>query len=141
MVKIEQLVDQRTNRQEITTQAVVYKGETYRYFDQGLTRYVFVNEKRTKVIKFLIDPEMKDFNAEEYEIYKKASAEHKENMAATSIGMGGTLVEQEFCNPIKHDGRKMSIPQMLFAKSCRNEVGWTKDGKLVCFDLDEYKKW
>ena len=30
---------------------------------------------------------------------------------------------------------------MLFADSCRGEVGWTKEGKLVCFDLDEYKKY
>lgn len=29
---------------------------------------------------------------------------------------------------------------MRFAMSCRNEVGW-KDGELVCYDLDEFKKY
>ena len=125
----------------ITSQAIIYKDEVYTYFDSGLTRHVFVNPDKTKVIKILIDKYSKEYNEEEVEIYKNASEEQRKEMAETSTTYDGFVVEQEFCSPIKFDDRKMNIPQMLFASSCRNEVGWDKDGKLKCFDLDEYKKW
>jgi len=60
-------------------------------------------------------------------------------MAKTQLVNG--MVEQEFLTPIKFGGRRLSIPQKLFASKCRNEVGWTDDGRLVCFDLDEFKKY
>lgn len=140
-MKIEHVIQMDKIDKSIIDQAIIYKGEAFTYFDSGLTRHVFVNGDKTKVIKLLIDKNIKEFNEEEVEIYKNASDKHKEMMAITSTNYDGFVVEQEFCNPIKFDDRKMTIPQMLFAKSCRNEVGWTADGRLVCFDLDEYMKW
>lgn len=140
-MRIEQIIQMDKIDKSITSQAIVYKGEVFTYFDSGLTRHVFVNGDKTKVIKILINKDSKEYNEEEIEIYKNASDSQKLEMAETGTAYDGFVVEQEFCNPIKFDDRKMTIPQMLFASSCRNEVGWTLDGRLVCFDLDEYKKW
>lgn len=140
-MKIEQVIQMDKIDKSITSQAIIYKDEVYTYFDSGLTRHVFVNPDKTKVIKILIDKYSKEYNEEEVEIYLNASEERRKEMAKTSTTYDGFVVEQEYCNPIKFDDRKMTIPQMLFASSCRNEVGWDKDGNLKCFDLDEYKKW
>jgi len=118
---------------------VIYKGETYTFFDSGLTRNVFVNEDKTRVIKFLNGDRIIDHNQEEFDIYENASEEKKKELAITTIDVG--IIEQEFCNPVKFDERKMTIKQMLFARSCRHEVGWNKNGELVCFDLNEYKRY
>ena len=140
-MKLEQIIKQDKIDSSITKQAIIYKGEAYTFFDTGLTRFVFTNKDKTKVIKLLIDKRGMDFNLEESYIYDNASDEKKLELAKTELTYNGSIIEQEFCNPIKFDDRKMTIPQMLFASSCRNEVGWTKEGKLVCFDLDEYKKY
>lgn len=140
-MKIETILQQKIVSDSIKKQAILYKGETFTYFDSGLTRHVFVNADKTKVIKILIDKNSKEYNQEEIDIYKSAESEQKNEMAETSIAYDGFVVEQEFCNPIKWDNRELTIPQMMFAASCRQEVGWTKDGRLVCFDLDEYKKY
>lgn len=141
MNRIENIINQEKLDSSIKSQAIMYKGELYTYFDKGLTRYVFVNKDKTRVIKLLIDKNGKNYNEEEADIYNDASDELKSKFAETNIACNGLIVEQEFCNPIKFDDRKLNIPQLLFASSCRNEVGWTKDGKLVCFDLDEYKRY
>jgi hypothetical protein len=140
-MKIEQVIQMEEVDKSIESQAIIHKGEAYTYFDSGLTRHVFVNADKTKVIKILVNKHSKEYNEEEVEIYKNASEEMKAQMALTGSAYDGFVVEQEFCNPMKFDNRKMTMPQMLFASSCRNEVGWTLDGRLVCFDLDEYMKW
>jgi hypothetical protein len=138
MNKIETIKYIRTDNETID-KIVVYKGESYTFFDSGLTRNVFVNEDKTRVIKFLAEGRSFDHNQEEFEIYEHASEEKRKELAKTTLDTG--IIEQEFCNPVKFDDRKMTIKQMLFARSCRYEVGWNKDGNLVCFDLDEYKKY
>lgn len=142
-MKIEHIILQDKLDESVKKKAILYKGEVFTYFDSGLTRHVFTNESKTKVIKLLIDNREfnHDFNKEEVDIYTNASEETRKQLAKTELTYDGFVVEQEFCNPIKFDDRKLTIPQMLFAGSCRNEVGWTADGNLVCFDLDEYKKY
>ncbi len=141
MIRIENIIRQQKLDNSIKEQVILYKGEAFSFFDTGLTRYCFVNDSKTKVIKILIQDDgfRHDFNKEELEIYNNASPEKKKQLAKTT--MDGRIIEQEFCNPIKFDTRPLTIPQILFAQQCRNEVGWTAEGKLVCFDLDEYKKY
>jgi hypothetical protein len=79
------------------------------------------------------------WNEEELDIYENADDEDKEKMAETTLVNG--MIEQEFVLPIKFGGKKLTIAQRLFARKCRNEVGWDKDGNLKCFDLDEYMKY
>lgn len=140
-MKIEHVIKQDKTDESIKKKAILYKGEAFTYFDSGLTRYVFVNADKTKVIKILIEKDHKDFNQEEIDIYNNADAATKKQMAKTVSNYDGFVVEQEFCNPIKWDERSMSISQIMFATSCRNEVGWNKDGELVCFDLNEFKRY
>lgn len=140
-MRIEQILQQDKIDDSIMKQVILYKNEVFTYFDSGLTRHVFVNADKTRVIKLLKDNRGKDFNEEEVNIYKNANESLKKELAETSTSYDGFVVEQEFCNPIKFDERAMTIKQTLFATSCRNEVGWTADGRLVCFDLDEYKRY
>lgn len=126
---------------QVKGQAVIYKGEAYTYFDSGLSRHVFVNAEKTKVIKLLVDKRGYQFNKEEFDIYSKASDDIKNKMAHTQISPDGLVIEQEFVTPIKMSDKQMTMPQILFANSCRDEVGWNDKGELVCFDLDEFKKY
>ncbi len=144
MNKIENIIKQDRLDPSIKKSVILYKGEIFTYFDSGLTRYVFVNEDKTKVIKICIETtafEEYHYNVEENGVYQRANDTTKKQMAKTLLTQGGAVIEQEFCNPIKYDSRNLSISQILFAESCRNEVGWTLDGRLVCFDLDEFKKY
>ncbi len=141
MNKIENVIKLDRIDNSIKDDAILYKDEIFTYFDSGLTRHVFVNADKTKVIKLLINKDGSDFNSDEINIYNNASKKNKAEMAKTELTYGGLIIEQEYCNPIKLDKRKLTIGQMLFATSCRNEVGWTAEGKLVCFDLDEYKRY
>lgn len=140
-MRIEQVADFGVERRDVESDVILYKGEAYTYFDSGLTRYVFVNADKTKVIKILINKNGFDFNEEEKNIYDNALPEHREKMAKTELTTYGTIIEQEFCNPIKFDDRRLTIKQMLFANACRSEVGWNSKGELVCFDLNEYMKY
>lgn len=122
------------------THCVYYKGETYNFFDSGLTRRVFVNEEGTKVIKLLINEfEGINHNQIEYDIY--SSSENKDKLAKTEISSDGNIVEQEFVLPIKFSDKELSLEEIQFAMKCRNEVGWNSIGNLVCFDLDELNKY
>lgn len=140
-MKIETILQQDKIDKSIQGQVILYKGEAFTFYDCGLTRHVFVNDSKTKVIKILIDKDSIDYNRQEIEIYTKASPELKAQMAKTQSEYDGYVVEQEFCEPIKFNDRELTIQQIMFATSCRNEVGWNKDGQLVCFDLDEFKKY
>ena len=140
-MRIEQVISFQHVQDSIREHVILYKGEAFTFYDMGLTRYVFTNGDNTKVIKILIEKEHFDYNLEEGDIYKNASDEVKSKMARTELTYNGTIIEQEFCLPIKFSDKKLNIAQMLFAKSCRNEVGWNKEDKLVCFDLDEYMRY
>ena len=139
IVNVIDVLEKKISIEEAKNMLVMHKGETYTFFDEGLTRHVFANADKTKVIKLNQRDNGHDFNKEEFDIYTNASDEVKVDMVETTISNG--LIEQEFVTPIKFGGKKLTIPQRLFASSCRNEVGWTSDGRLLCFDLDEYKKY
>lgn len=138
-VKIQDVVSEEISLNDARNMVIIYKGKPFKYFDEGCTRYVFVNEDRSKVIKLLRRDIGLNYNEEEVKIYERASDEDKAQMAKPVLHNG--FVEQDFCLPIKFGGKRLTIPQKLFASSCRDEVGWTEEGTLVCFDLDEFKKY
>lgn len=119
---------------------VVFNNEIYTYLDSGLTRKVYLNEDRTKVVKILIDNQF-NFNKSEFDTYNNSSDDNRKQMAETFLSKDGFYVIQEFVENVKFSSKQMTMKQILFSQSCRNEVGWTTDGRLVCFDLDEYKKY
>ena len=138
IINIQDVMENKISLNEAKKMVIMHNGEAYTFFDEGCTRHVYANADQTKVIKLLQHANGKDFNVEEAEIYAKASDEVKDQMAETKLING--FIEQKFVTPIKFGGRRLSIPQKLFARKCRNEVGWDGD-KLVCFDLDEYMKY
>jgi hypothetical protein len=121
--------------------SVLYKGEVWNYFDMGLSRIVYVNSDRTRVVKFLIDELGVNHNQIEMDIYQSSDNVSKRELAFTQIDENGLVVEQEFVLPIKFSDRELSLKQIQFAGRCRDEVGWDSDGNLKCFDLSEYNKW
>lgn len=139
IIQVIDVIEHKVTLAEAKKMVVMHKGEAYTFFDEGCTRHVYVDADETKVIKLLKSDCGINYNTEEAEIYKNASDEVKEEMVETTLVNG--LIEQNFVEPIKFGGKRLSIPERMFATSCRNEVGWTEDGKLVCFDLDEYKKY
>lgn len=126
---------------DVSQSAIMHKGEVYSYFDSGFTRHVFVNADKTKVVKILRGCNVFDFNKQEHEIYLNANEDARSRMAQTALDPGTGIIEQEFANPIKFDERPLTIKQHSFSLKCRGEVGWTNDGRLVCFDLNEYMSW
>ena len=69
MNKIETILQSEINN-KVKNDVILYKGEIFTFFDCGLTRYVFTNNDKTKVIKLLISERGKDYNEEEYFIYE-----------------------------------------------------------------------
>lgn len=134
MVQIEHLISERKSLKN----SLIYKGEVYTYFDEGLTRMVYVSPCGKKVIKICKDAdEYQRFNIEEKEIYDRSSEKHL--MAHTELD--GSVIIQEFCLPVKFSNKALSGKQILFAMRCRDEVGFNSKGDLVCFDLDEFMKY
>ena len=139
IILVQDIIEKKVTLSEAKSMAIMYKGEIYSYFDEGCTRYVFTNDDNTTVIKLLKSNMYGNFNEIEDKIYQNAKPENKEQMVPTKLIDG--FIEQEFVTPIKFGGKKLNIKERLFASSCRNEVGWTEDGRLLCFDLDEFKKY
>lgn len=138
IITIQDVMDNEVSLQEASDMSIMHQGEIFTYFDEGLTRFVFVNEDKTKVIKLEKEKRGTHFNNLEDEIYRNASEENRKLMAETKLING--FIEQEYVEPIKFGSKKLSMSQIRFAQSCRNEVGWRGDD-LVCYDLDEFKKY
>ena len=139
MARIEHIFQHQEKDNKIVD-SILHNNEIFTFYKSGNTRYVYVNESKTKVIKTLIR-KGHDFNKTEIEIYESADQDTKDQMAETKLVSKGNLIEQEFCKPVDESDKELTIAQMLFASSCRNEVGWNSKGQLVCFDLDEFKKY
>lgn len=130
------------NELKKSNDVVIYKNEVFYYFDTGLSRKVYVNEEKTKVIKI----EINDYpyhNKKEFEIYKNSN--QKDLMCFTEYVNELNIIIQDFVIPLKFANEtlksKLTIKDFVFASSCRNEVGFDKNNKLICFDLDEFKKY
>lgn len=135
---VQDIVENKITVQEASQMSIMHQGEIFSYFDEGCTRYVFANEDKTKVIKLEKERRNNHYNELENEIYENALEENKKLMAKTKMVNG--FIEQEFVLPIKFGGRRLTMEQIRFASSCRQEVGW-KGEDLVCYDLDEFKKY
>ncbi len=131
------------NNEDFTESIVYFQGECFFYKNSGLTRHVFANKDKTKVIKIPIEDIF--FNIEENDIYQNASDEVKEQFAITELKDG--YIIQEFLYTLddpeteKWLGRGLTIAEIKLAMSCRSNVGFDKNFKLKVYDLHEYKKY
>jgi len=141
-MKIEYKINHEQFSQENKADLVIINGEIFTYKNTGLTRRVFVNDDKTKVVKIPVYLNSFDFNTEENECWVNASENVKSEMANTQILDNGYII-QEFLHTLDDEnteewlGRDMSMKEISFAKSCRNDVGYDENGKLKCFDLNE----
>lgn len=144
MAKIEQIISQ--DSQENKADVIIVNGEAFTFKATGLTRRVFVNADKTKVIKVPVKTTYQHFNQEEIDIWEGTNDEHHKQMAETSILENGYIV-QEYLHTLDDSttaewlGRRMTMKEIRFADSCRSDVGYDKDGNLKCFDLAEYKQY
>lgn len=125
---------------------IIVNGEIFTYKASGFTRRVYQNKDKTKVIKIALKTSYQNNNLEEVEIYENASEKVKNQMAETRLLDNG-YVEQEFLwtldDPLTDSTitREITIEEIRFARSCRNDVGFDKNGVMKCHDLEEYKKY
>lgn len=138
-IKISEVNIEQITLSEARVMVLLHEGVVYTFFDEGTTRFVFKNQDNSKVLK-MNKGAMIDYNQLEVEIYNQSSEIDQKQMAKPKLLTNG-WIEQEFCMPIKFAGIKLNEEQKMFAFSCRKEVGFNTKGELVCFDLDEYKKY
>ena len=125
---------------------IIVNGETFTFKSSGLTRRVFVNHDKTKVVKVMVSKDYTHYNKEEKAIWDKADDNKRKQLASTEILDNGFII-QEFLHTLDDEttsewlGRPLSMKEVRFAGSCRNDVGFDKDGNLKCFDLEEFKKY
>lgn len=125
---------------------VVVNGETFTFKATGLTRRVFANADKTKVVKIPVRNDYQHFNDEEFELYNDANEEKRKEIAETSQLEHGFII-QEYLYTLDDPAtpnwlnRPMTMKEIRFADSCRSDVGYDKDGNLKCFDIHEYKKY
>lgn len=144
MSKIEQIntIENKTN-----FDCIYVEGEVFTYKSSGLTRKVYENADRTFVIKIHVDNnERVDWNEREQKVWDEAHDIDKQNMAQTQLLKNG-YIKQEFLYSLDDERTKdfiqrdLTMKEIRFAQSCRNDVGFDKDGNLKCFDLEEYKNY
>jgi len=125
---------------------IIVNGEAFTYKASGLTRRVYQNADKTKVIKIALRTSYQYNNLEEVKIYENASEKVKSQMAETRLLDNG-YIEQEFLwtldDPLTDTmiTRDITVEEIRFARSCRNDVGFDKNGVMKVHDLEEYLKY
>jgi hypothetical protein len=146
MSKIEQIINVNTATVESTADVILVNGEVFTYKNSGLTRRVFVNADKTLIIKVPITVLDQVHNDNEAELWSEADEETRSQLAETQRLSNGYIL-QEFLQTLDDEtteewlNRPMSMSEIRFATSCRNEVGYDTNGKLKCYDYDEFKIW
>lgn len=146
MSKIEHVINVSTATVESKADVIIINGEAFTYKNTGLTRRVFVNKDKTLIVKVPIHTYDQDHNDNEAELWENASEETRAELAETKRLPNGYIL-QEFLQTLDDDstkewlGRSMTMSEIRFASSCRNEVGYDASGKLKCYDYDEFKKY
>lgn len=144
MKNIEIISDQLS--QEKDNDVIIYNGEAFTYKNSGLTRRVYANTNKTSVLKIPLQKSYQYSNDEEFKIYENASEDKKEKLAKTKLLDNGYIL-QEFLytldDPITDEviTREITMDEIRFARSCRNDVGFDKNGVMKCHDLEEYLKY
>lgn len=130
------MLELRVDIRDSEYDGILYRGEVYEYLDSGLTRRVYVNSDRTKVIKILIDDDGINHNEIERDIYnsKKGCGE----LCHTYYDKELNIIVQDYLRPID---RELLPGEIRLSMSCRGEVGLDVNDRLLCYDLDEYRKY
>lgn len=146
MNKIEQIIDVNTASVVSKADVILVNGKVFTYKNTGLTRRVFVNEDKTLIVKVPITRHDQKHNDNEAELWNTLSVDDRKQLAETQRLSNGYIL-QEYLHTLDDTdteewlGRPMTMPEILFAGSCRNDVGFDSNGVLKCYDYDEFKKY
>jgi len=146
MSKIEQIINVNQATVESTADVIFVNGEAYTFKNTGLTRRVFVNKEKTLVIKVPTQTHFQIHNDNEAKLWAEASDEIRLQLAETKQLSNGYIL-QEYLHTLDDKdteawlGRSMKMSEIRFATSCRNDVGYDDEGRLKCYDYDEFKKY
>lgn len=144
MSKIEQLINVNTATVESKADVIIVNGEAFTYKNTGLTRRVFENKEKTLIIKVPIHTYDQRHNDKEAELWEEADEETRSQLAETKRLANGFIL-QEYLHTLDDTdtkdwlNRPMTMVEIRFATSCRNEVGYDANGTLKCYDYDEFK--
>ncbi len=145
-MNIEKIIQADKDSLENNADIIIVNGEAFTFKNSGLTRRVFVNADKSKVVKVLVKGNSKDYNKEEIECWNGASDTVKKELAETELLDNGYIM-QEYLHTLDDPetanwlGRSLTMKEIRLAGSCRNDVGFDKDGNMKCFDLHEYKQY
>ena len=99
---------------------IIVNGEIFTFKATGLTRRVFKNKDKTKVIKVPVQITSFDYNQQEIDIWDNSTIEKKLDLASTKLLSNG-YIEQEFLHTLddvetdKWLGRSMTQKEIRFA--------------------------
>lgn len=138
------MIEETFNKHKTNADVILVNGEAFMYKASGLTRRVYANASKTKVIKVCLE-RGNFYNEEEYEIYSTSDEIKRTQIAETELLSNGYIM-QEYLHTFDDEEThklfpRLTMKQIEFAKSCREDVGFDKDGNLKCFDLAEFKSY
>ena len=144
-VLVEHIVTAESN--QVKSDAVLFNGEAFVFHNTGLTRRVYANKTKTKVVKVPITEMDFEHNRKEADLWETASEQTKLQLTPCRLLPNGWL-EMDFLYTLNDPETEDKFGHVVltnldiqFASSCRNEVGYDAEGKLRCYDYDEYKKY
>lgn len=146
MSKILNIIQADTATVESKADVIVVNGQVFTFKNTGLTRRVFVNSDKTLVVKVPVNKFDQKHNDNEAELWKEASDDKRAQLAETQQLPNGYIL-QEFLYTLDDPetesflGRSLTMDEISFAGSCRNDVGFDSNGVLKCYDYDEFKKY
>lgn len=144
MSKIEQIIQVNIATVESKADVIYINGEAFTFKSTGLTRKCFQNKDRTLIVKVPIHEHDQLHNDNEAKMWENASEETRSQLAETKQLSNGYILQEylhtlDDVNTEKWLGRPMTMKEIRFAKSCRNDVGYDSNRNLKCFDYDEFK--
>ena len=146
MSKIEHIINVNTATVESKADVIMVNGEAFTFKNTGLTRRVFENKSKTLIIKVPVRKEYQDHNDNEAKLWEEATEEERSQLAETKRLSNGYIL-QEYLHTLDDDdtekwlNRPMTMAEIRFATSCRNDVGYDTEGRLKCYDYDEFKQY
>lgn len=146
MSKIEQIINIDNAQISFKADAVFINNEVFTFKNTGLTRCVYENKDKTLVIKVPVMPHHQKHNDNEAKLWEEADEERRKELAETKILSNGYILQEYLHTMDDPDtktwlGRKMTMAEIRFASSCRNDVGYDTEGNLKCYDYDEFKQY
>lgn len=144
MSKIDNIINVVNAKIAVRADAIIINNQIFTFKNTGLTRRVYENADKTLVIKVPVDKIHQRENDNEADLWEKANEETRKQLAETKKLSNGYILQEYLHTMDDPDtqawlARKMTMAEVRFATSCRNDVGYDANQTLKCYDYDEFK--